>query len=181
MVQIEPSAQVASNTVHRGFVVRDAGAMPWRDDKLMQPEFLEVRYTDNHNGEGWRWTAELRGRRVNAGGKLGAADASLWFGDHGRIGTPPTWVTETVLEHMPAEVDGSIAAWSDSRVPLEPWDGSKGTPGVWRGRHRVVLQNLRPGPDEVAMTSEDPQVERLLKSRYYPVVEFVPNEAADRG
>lgn len=178
MVKIEPTAATSTSSVHLGFVLRDAEPMPWRDRVLFQPEFLEVRYFNHHTGEGWSWSADIRGRRINGNGRLGAPDASLWFTDSERWAVPPTWVRETAEANMPGEdITGFMGSWTNTAVTLGDQEGSKGMAGMWRGRYPVRLMWVRGVTDEVRLEAVDPGDARLVGSRSYSVVEFVPDEA----
>lgn len=178
MVHIEPTAQIASTVVRRGFVLTDAEPMKWHGDRVFRPDFLEIRYVNDHNGEGWHWSAEVRGRRVKKGGALGAADADLWFSDRKRFAdSVPTWVRETAEANTPGDTIAAVADWADARETLEPWDGSSGVTGTWRGRIPVTVLHVQSATNEITLGAVNPADAPLFNTRRYSLVEFAPDGA----
>ncbi|NUT90894.1 MAG: hypothetical protein HOY78_02575 [Saccharothrix sp.] len=187
-MKIEPSTQTARTEVKRGFVLSDTEPVPWRDGKDMVPEFLEVLYTDDHGGKGWRWWATVRGRRVNAGGTIGAADATLtFFSGHGDT---PAWVLDTAVKHLPTEAGETIADWATERTDFgtylknaytgagKPREGTE-IYGLLRGRYPVTVKTMGYSGAFVRLTAVNPK-DASIMNRDFTLLEFVPDEVVPR-
>lgn len=137
MVKIEPATGTAVSVVKLGFVLRNADPMVQDSRRRFHPEFLEIRYQNDHDGNGWSWMATVRGRRINKGGRLGAADAYTWFHSRrsGRYGqTMPEWVLDTVARNMPGKPE-LPASHPDARQSVKL---GRSVTGMWRGRVQVT-------------------------------------------
>lgn len=177
MVRTEPTMAIATSSVRIGFVLHEIGPQPWQGDKKFLPDFLEIRYSNSYDGQGWRWSADLRGRRVNAGRKLGAADASVWFTDRAdRFSTAPDWVREIAEAHRP--VEAGMPSTHRAVRPSATTDRGKGGGqhyGVWRGRYPVRVQFVSLGGDEIVMSPLDAQGDGVVTDRRRSLLEFVPD------
>lgn len=176
MVKTEPTTATATSTVRVGFVVREIDPQPWQGNKMFLPDFLEIRYHNDYDGKGWRWSADLRGRRINAGHRLGAADANAWFSDRtDRFSTTPNWVREIAEANRPTEA-GVPSTHPDARTRLADVDLRKDVLyGTWRGRFPVLVRHVSIMGDEIVLTATDTRGDAVVTDRRRSLLEFVPD------
>jgi len=181
-VRFTPTAGTATSTVNLGFAVDGMAPLEWRN-QTMQPLFVELSYLNDHDGNGWRWHADVRGRRVNRGGRLGAFDAEVWFTSHPRHSDRvPDEIRELAEAHMP-DAPEVPPSHHDPRVGMTVLGREAKRVGMWIGRVPVRERVAHLGGLQVSLDAVDPEdcgrfgmSEGMRRS----ILEFVPNTTEGR-
>lgn len=185
-VEFTPTAGIATSTVNLGFAVDGMAPLPWRGRQMMQPLFVELSYLNDHDGQGWRWHADVRGRRINQGGRLGAFDAQIWFTSHSRrLEAVPAEVRELAETNTPGAPEVPQSHRDPRRGMVELARHGEPRTGTWVGRVPVREQVVHLGGHQVSLEAVDPQdcgrfgMSHGMGRR--SIVEFVPDgDAAGR-
>lgn len=172
--RIVPTVATANSVVSLGFTLNDFAPMPWSGrggSRKFLPLFAEVRYTNEHDGQGWTWSVIVRGRRINQGGKLGAFDASAWFSSHPRaVHEVPVELRALAAEYMPGIP--AVPA-SHGHAGAIGKDEARGRTGTWLGVPVQIRMVSYSG--DVVMDYLDGTTAGVRRS----LLEFVPDPAVE--